>query len=58
MGEKSQYPRDYNPPFRGVCVICGYETRGATKDWLERCPEHWQALDPHRRMSEALKRAK
>ena len=39
-----QYPADYNPPFRGVCEDCGIETRGATKEWLHKCPYHWAKL--------------
>lgn len=41
---RSQYPADYNPPLRGACEFCGYVTKGNTKKWLSRCPEHWQAL--------------
>lgn len=41
---KTQYPGDYNPPEHGKCEVCGCETKGWTKDWLARCPEHWQQL--------------
>lgn len=36
-----QYPEDYNPPHRGKCESCGYETRGWTTAWLALCPKHW-----------------
>jgi hypothetical protein len=39
---KPQYPDDYNPPNRGRCEKCGYETRGWDTRWLALCPMHWQ----------------
>lgn len=44
MAEPSQYPADFNPPTRGVCEVCGCETRAWAVFWLKRCPKHWQAL--------------
>ncbi len=41
---KDQYPRDWNPPLRGKCEVCGYITKGFQERWLSRCPQHWQAL--------------
>jgi hypothetical protein len=41
---KAQYPDDYNPPNRGRCEVCGYETRSWDPRWLVRCPQHWQEL--------------
>jgi hypothetical protein len=39
-----QYPKDYNPPLRGLCEVCACETKGWTTHWLDRCPKHWQEL--------------
>jgi hypothetical protein len=44
MTAKSQYPTDYNPPNRGKCEKCGYETRGWSERYLSLCPRHWQEL--------------
>jgi hypothetical protein len=41
---KDLYPSDYNPPLKGVCEVCKAPTKGHVKDWLSRCPTHWQEL--------------
>ncbi len=41
---KDQYPKDYNPPLKGKCTVCGAETKGTTDKWLSLCPTHWQEL--------------